>query len=75
MGATEELRALLDERIAVLDGSWGVLIHRRGLTEADYRGSRLAESTRRRPVAREVSGGTSICMICTARSADWRVRV
>ena len=33
---------MLDARIGVLDGSWGVLIHRRGLTEADYRGERLA---------------------------------
>jgi 5-methyltetrahydrofolate--homocysteine methyltransferase len=36
----------MDSRIAVLDGSWGVLIHRRGLTEADYRGERLAGHAR-----------------------------
>jgi 5-methyltetrahydrofolate--homocysteine methyltransferase len=36
------LRAILDARIAILDGSWGVLIHRRGLSEAEYRGQRFA---------------------------------
>ena len=41
MDATDDLRKLLDTRIAVLDGSWGVLIHRRGLSEADYRGERF----------------------------------
>ena len=46
MNATQDLRALLDERIAVLDGSWGVLIHRRKLTEAAYRGTRFAEHGR-----------------------------
>jgi 5-methyltetrahydrofolate--homocysteine methyltransferase len=38
----ERLRALLAERIVVLDGSYGVLIHRRGLSEAEYRGERFA---------------------------------
>lgn len=46
MGATDELRRLLDERIVVLDGAWGVLIHRRGLTEAEYRGERFAAHPR-----------------------------
>jgi 5-methyltetrahydrofolate--homocysteine methyltransferase len=37
-----QLQALLAERILVLDGSWGVLIHRRGLSEEEYRGERFA---------------------------------
>jgi 5-methyltetrahydrofolate--homocysteine methyltransferase len=36
-----QLAQLLAERILVLDGSWGVLIHRRGLSEAEYRGERF----------------------------------
>ena len=36
-----QLRELLAERILVLDGSWGVLIHRRGLSEEEYRGERF----------------------------------
>ena len=31
------LHELLAERILVLDGAWGVLIHRKELTEAEYR--------------------------------------
>ena len=46
MSATEQLRAILDERIVVHDGSWGVLIHRRGLSEEDYRGELLREHPR-----------------------------
>src|SRR5918994_7208257 len=38
----EQLTQLLAERILVLDGSWGVLIHRRELSEEEYRGERLA---------------------------------
>jgi 5-methyltetrahydrofolate--homocysteine methyltransferase len=41
-----QLEALLAERILVLDGSWGVLIHRRGLSEEEYRGERLREHPR-----------------------------
>jgi 5-methyltetrahydrofolate--homocysteine methyltransferase len=37
-----QLADLLAERILVLDGSWGVLIHRRGLSEEEYRGERFA---------------------------------
>ena len=37
------LRQVARERILVLDGSWGVMIQRRGLTEADFRGERFAE--------------------------------
>jgi 5-methyltetrahydrofolate--homocysteine methyltransferase len=40
------LRGLLAERILVLDGSWGVLIHRRGLAEEEYRGERFREHLR-----------------------------
>ena len=37
-----QLEQLLAERILVLDGSWGVLIHRRELSEEEYRGERFA---------------------------------
>ncbi len=40
---TEELRALLSERVLVLDGAMGTLIQRHGLEEADYRGDRFAD--------------------------------
>jgi 5-methyltetrahydrofolate--homocysteine methyltransferase len=40
-----QLEELLAERILVLDGSWGVLIHRRGLSEEEYRGERFASHT------------------------------
>ena len=40
------LQRALAERIVVLDGSWGVLIQERGLTEADYRGERFKDWTR-----------------------------
>ena len=40
-----QLRELLAERILVLDGSWGVLIHRRELSEEEYRGERFAAHT------------------------------
>src|SRR5204863_8012352 len=33
--------ALLQKRIAVLDGGMGTTLHRLGLTEADYRGERF----------------------------------
>jgi 5-methyltetrahydrofolate--homocysteine methyltransferase len=38
-----QLQQLLAERILVLDGSWGVLIHRRGLSEEEYRGERFRD--------------------------------
>jgi 5-methyltetrahydrofolate--homocysteine methyltransferase len=41
----EHLEQLLAERILVLDGAWGVLIHRRGLSEEEYRGERFASHT------------------------------
>jgi len=40
---TEELEALLDERILLLDGSMGVLIQKLGIGEADVRGDRFAD--------------------------------
>ena len=38
----EALRQAARERILVLDGSWGVMIQRQGLSEADFRGERFA---------------------------------
>src|SRR5689334_14692369 len=35
--ATQSLRELLDQRVAVLDGAWGTMLQGAGLTEADYR--------------------------------------
>jgi 5-methyltetrahydrofolate--homocysteine methyltransferase len=46
VSAIDELRQILDERIVVHDGAWGVLIHRRGLSEAEYRGDRLRDHPR-----------------------------
>ena len=43
MDAAARLRALLDERIVVLDGAWGVLLQGRGLTEEEFRGDRFAD--------------------------------
>ncbi|HEX4746785.1 MAG TPA: homocysteine S-methyltransferase family protein, partial [Gaiellaceae bacterium] len=40
-----QLETLLAERILVLDGAWGVLIHRRGFSEEEYRGERFASHT------------------------------
>jgi 5-methyltetrahydrofolate--homocysteine methyltransferase len=42
----EHLRELMAERILVLDGAWGVLIHRRELSEEQYRGERFAKHAR-----------------------------
>ncbi|HWI32919.1 MAG TPA: homocysteine S-methyltransferase family protein, partial [Lapillicoccus sp.] len=41
--ATAELRALLAERILVLDGAMGTMIQRQGLGERDFRGERFAD--------------------------------
>ena len=46
MSAIDQLREILDERIVVHDGAWGVLIHRRGLSEEGYRGELLREHPR-----------------------------
>jgi len=40
------LEALLAERIVVLDGSWGVLLQGRGLTEQEFRGERFHDHPR-----------------------------
>ncbi len=40
------LRELLERRILVLDGAMGTMLQRRGLTEADFRGSRFANHPR-----------------------------
>jgi 5-methyltetrahydrofolate--homocysteine methyltransferase len=39
----DRLTELLDERIVVLDGSWGVLLQGRGITEEEWRGPRFAD--------------------------------
>jgi 5-methyltetrahydrofolate--homocysteine methyltransferase len=41
--SAQELRRLLDERVVILDGSWGVLLQGKNLTPADYRGDRFAD--------------------------------
>ena len=41
-----ELRELLAQRILVLDGAMGTMVQRHGLVEADYRGSRFADSAK-----------------------------
>jgi 5-methyltetrahydrofolate--homocysteine methyltransferase len=37
------LKAAAKERILILDGSWGVMIQRKGLTEEDFRGDRFTD--------------------------------
>jgi 5-methyltetrahydrofolate--homocysteine methyltransferase len=44
--AAARLKELLDERIVVLDGAWGVLIHRRVHGEEAYRGERFRDHPR-----------------------------
>ncbi len=43
---TQALRALLNDRIAVLDGAWGTMIQGAGLSPADYRGDLLTDHPR-----------------------------
>jgi 5-methyltetrahydrofolate--homocysteine methyltransferase len=38
------LKAAAKQRVLVLDGSWGVMIQKRGLEEADYRGDRFKDA-------------------------------
>ncbi|MCK5575906.1 MAG: hypothetical protein KAI28_08815, partial [Sphingomonadales bacterium] len=38
-----QLRALLGQRILILDGAMGTMIQEHSFTESDYRGSRFAE--------------------------------
>jgi 5-methyltetrahydrofolate--homocysteine methyltransferase len=40
-----ELRALLDQRIAVLDGAWGTMLQGAKLTPEDFRGDRFTNHT------------------------------
>ena len=42
----EHLQELLAQRILVLDGAWGVLIHRKELSEEEYRGDRFRDHAR-----------------------------
>jgi 5-methyltetrahydrofolate--homocysteine methyltransferase len=46
LSTESRLRDLLAQRILVLDGAWGVLIHRRGFSEEEYRGERFASHER-----------------------------
>ncbi len=39
----DQLRALMDQRILVLDGAMGTMVQRRNLSEADFRGERLRD--------------------------------
>ena len=41
--ATDALRAILTDRILVLDGAMGTMIQQHGFSEADYRGARFAD--------------------------------
>ena len=45
-GTRQRLEAILHERFAVLDGSWGVLIQREIKGEEAYRGERFADHPR-----------------------------
>ncbi len=38
-----KLKAISKERVLILDGAWGVMFQRAGLTEEDYRGERFAD--------------------------------
>ncbi len=44
--ATSEIRRIAGERILVLDGAWGTLIHGSDLGHEDYRGARFADHPR-----------------------------
>jgi 5-methyltetrahydrofolate--homocysteine methyltransferase len=46
MSVTDQLKKILDERIVVLDGSWGVLIQRELRGEEAYRGERFRDHPR-----------------------------
>ena len=38
------LKAAAKQRVLILDGAWGVMIQKRGLVEADYRGERFRDA-------------------------------
>jgi 5-methyltetrahydrofolate--homocysteine methyltransferase len=42
----DRLKQILAQRIAVLDGAWGVLLQGRGLSEEEFRGERFADHPR-----------------------------
>jgi 5-methyltetrahydrofolate--homocysteine methyltransferase len=46
MDTRERLEAIMRDRIAILDGSWGVLLQGRGLSEEDFRGERFQDHDR-----------------------------
>ena len=46
MDAAARLTELMERRIAVLDGAWGVLLQDRGLSEQEFRGERFADHDR-----------------------------
>jgi len=46
MTARERLEQLLQERIVVLDGAWGVLLQGRGITEEEWRGEHFRDHPR-----------------------------
>src|SRR5439155_6450531 len=43
MDARARLETALEERIVILDGSWGVLLQGSGLEEGDFRGERFRD--------------------------------
>jgi len=43
---SSELREILAQRILILDGAMGTMVQRHALVEADYRGSRFADSAK-----------------------------
>lgn len=43
MNTDQRIRALLEQRILIMDGAMGTMIQRHGLEEADYRGERFAD--------------------------------
>src|SRR5262245_60085963 len=55
--ARELLERALRERILTIDGAMGTMIQRRGLTEADFRGTRFADH------ARELKGDNDVLVL------------
>ena len=43
---TAEIESILEERVMVLDGSWGVMLQSMGLSEEQYRGERFGDHER-----------------------------
>ena len=42
---TTELERILEQRVMIMDGSWGVMLQSQDLSESDYRGDRFAHHT------------------------------